>query len=161
MQKEFPVPNILPFTDPCHHIPLFSLEKWLFTWSILLLCSALLSDSFSFNCLPLSSSSSSFSDSLTPTLLLFHTCSCISYITPQNFCVKFQDPPTHWLIHMKEQWTWDANNMTQPRTRTHRLTHAHSQRQALRTCLKRKAKSTLAFTLRISHSRIHGHKHKA
>jgi len=58
-----------------------------------------------------------------------HTCSCITYISPQKFCVNCPLALTHTStqrpIHMKEQWTRNTKNMTnRPRyTAQHTQTH--------------------------------------
>lgn len=71
------------------------------------------------------------------------TCSCITYISLQLFCVKCPLSPTHTHthtiqtrmrthrpMHMKEQWTWNTNDMTNFPAYTTQHTQTHTSPKA-------------------------------
>ncbi len=98
------------------------------------LCSpSVFTDPLSISSLPLSFL---FSPLVLP--LLYSTCSCITYISPQKFRVKCPlslshththantHTCTHRPVHMKEQWTWNTNDMTNRPAYTTYTTHTHT-----------------------------------
>ena len=105
------------------------------------------------------------------------TCSCITYISLQIFCVKCPLSPTHTHTHthihtqyrrtcaLTDQCTWKSNGhgipmtwQTSQRTQhnTHKLTHP--LRRALRNWLKRQVECTLYGSMLLStHLQTHSH----